>query len=71
MWYIIAEFNITSVHIITCSGVFVNDLQLFYKKIIKIHKKRHSETDRFYKTKKDRSKKYAVFRKICVCHMLI
>ena len=61
MWYLIAEFYITSVHIIACSGVFVNDLQFNYRKIINIHKKRHSETDRFYKTNNDRSKNYAIF----------
>ena len=61
MWYLIAKFNITSVHIIACSGVFVNDLQMFNKKIINVHKKRQSKTDRFYKFNNNRSKNYVVF----------
>ena len=59
--YFIAEFNINCVHIVAYSGVFVNDLQLFYRKIINMHQKRHNETDRFYKTNNDQSKNYAVF----------
>ena len=61
MWFFIAEININSVHIVTCSGVFVNDLPLVYKKIINMHEKIHAKTDRFYKTNNDRSKNNAIF----------
>ena len=61
MWYFLAKFNIKSIHIVSCSGVLVNDLQLFYKKNTKMHKKWQRETDRYHKTDNYRSENYAVF----------
>jgi len=73
MWYIIARTVLNGLHIIACSGVFVNDLHRFYKKTSLCNKKNSSQIDRFYKTNKDRSKNYVFFEKDkfitgCVSH---
>jgi len=60
MWYSIAEFNSNSIHNITCSGVFVNDLYLFYEKTSIYTKKEYDKADRFYININDRSENYAV-----------
>ena len=61
MWYSTAQFNTSTIHILAYLGVVVNDLQLFCKKIIKMYKKRHNETDRNYQINNNRSKNYTVF----------
>ncbi len=58
-----SQSTINSVHIVAYSGVFVNDLQMFYEKITNTDKNRCKGTDRFCKATIDRSKIYVQFSK--------
>ncbi len=69
MWFFIAEFNINSVHIIACPGVFVNDLLLYHKKLSLCTKKDISKQTGFTKITMTGLKIMQFFRKICVCHI--